>query len=325
MRTINVLQDLKNPALMDGPTKVSIGLPVYNGDKYIRLAVESLLQQDYTDFELIISDNASTDATQEICCELAAKDARIRYFRNATNVGMSKNYKRVFELSNGELFTWAAHDDVYLSGFLRRCVDVLDQAPATVVLVAPITEVIDEKGFRMQITVERLHTISALPHRRIAYVLGNLRWATAQHGLFRSSALRKTRLIDGFVGSDRVLLLELAILGEIWEIPETLFLKRDYPGRASHINKTKAEFAAWLDPMRKEKNSRKQLIVEFERSIARLPLAPGERLLCFWTALFVWSKTRLLNRSGFELLVWFVGHFGSPNLVKLLNRLTDRC
>jgi glycosyltransferase involved in cell wall biosynthesis len=273
--------------------RVSIGLPVYNGEKYIRLTVESILRQDYTDFELIISDNASTDATQEICRELAAKDARIRYCRNATNIGLSKNFKRVFELSKGEFFTWAHHDDMYLPGFLRRCVDVLDRAPSSVVLVAPRTEVVDEKGVSTQIRVERLHTTHALPHRRIADVLRNAFWLTAQFGLFRSAALRKTRLHDAFYMSDYVLLLELAILGEIWEIPETLFLKRHHQERSSEINKTKADFSAWYDPMQKERYSRVKPSVEYARSIARLPLAPAERLLCFWTAFFVWSRRRL--------------------------------
>jgi glycosyltransferase involved in cell wall biosynthesis len=282
--------------------RVSIGLPVYNGEKYIRLAVESILRQDYTDFELIISDNASTDATQEICGELAAKDGRIRYSRNATNIGASKNFKRVFEVSDGEFFTWAAHDDVHLPGFFRRCVDVLDQAPSTVVLVAPRTEVVDEKGCRTQIRVERIHTTRALPHQRIADVLWNVNWSTAQHGLFRSAALRKTRLVDAFFASDRVLLLELAILGEIWEIPETLFLKRLHPGRSLEINKTRAEFAAWFDPVGKERNSRKKLIVEYARSIGRLPLAPDERLRCFWITFFVWYRRKFTARKLVKLL-----------------------
>jgi len=294
--------------------RVSIGLPVYNGDKYIRLAVESILQQDYTDFELIISDNASTDATQEICRELVAKDARIRYSRNATNIGLSKNYKRVFELSNGEFFTWAAYDDIYLPGFLRRCVDVLDQAPSTVVLVAPITEVVDEKGFSTETGVERLHTTRALPHQRVADVLWNVVWCTAQYGLFRSAALRKTRLMDAFFASDRVLLLELAILGEIWEIPETLFLKRQQPGRSTEINKTEAEFAAWFDPMRKKRNSRPKLIVEYARSIARLPLAPAERLLCFWTAFFVWYQRKFTARNMVKHLNRYWALFMRPQI-----------
>jgi glycosyltransferase involved in cell wall biosynthesis len=301
--------------------RVSIGLNVYNGEKYLRLAVESILRQDYTDFELIISDNASTDATQEICGELAAKDARIRYSRNPTNIGASKNYKRVFELSKGEFFTWAAHDDVYLPGFLRRCVDSLDQAPSSVVLVAPRTEVIDERGFSTQIRVERLHTTRALPHQRVADVLWNVRWSTAQHGLFRSSALRKTRLHDAFYGADRVLLLELAILGEIWEIPETLFLKRHYPGRPGERNVTKAEFSAWFDPMRKKKNSRPRLSVEYARSIARLPLAPAERLLCFWTTFLVSFRRKLAESARFDFPARAIG---AQILVKLRPSLRAR-
>jgi glycosyltransferase involved in cell wall biosynthesis len=276
--------------------RVTIGLPVYNGEKYLRLAVESILQQDYTDFELIISDNASTDATQEICRELAEKDARIRYFRNTTNIGLTKNFNRVFEISNGDFFTWANHDDIYLPGFLRRCVEVLDQAPATVVLVAPRAEVIDENGFSTQIRVERLHTTHPQPHRRVADLLRDAFWLTAQYGLFRSSALRRTRLHSGFYMEDYVLLLELAILGEIWEVPETLFLKRHHSERASEINKTKADFAACYDPMQKGRYSRIRPSVEYARSIARMPLAPGERLLCFWTAFFVWYRRRLIDK-----------------------------
>jgi glycosyltransferase involved in cell wall biosynthesis len=295
--------------------RVSIGLPVYNGENYLRLAVESILQQDYTDFELIISDNASTDATHEICDELTAKDARVRYFRNETNIGASRNYKCVFELSNGEFFTWADHDDLRLPGFLRRCVDVFDEAPASVVLVAPRTEIVDEKGVRKQINVERLHTTHALPHQRVADVLRNVYWAAAQYGLFRSAALRKTRLIDGFWSSDHVLLLELAILGEIWEIPETLVLKRDYPERCCRTNKTKAEFAAWFDPTRKDRNSRKKLIVEHARSIARLPLAPVERLLCLWAAFLAWFRRRYSKAAWFGLLA---RAFSTRNPVNLL-------
>jgi polysaccharide pyruvyl transferase WcaK-like protein/glycosyltransferase involved in cell wall biosynthesis len=294
--------------------RVSFGMPVYNGEDYIRLAVESILQQDYTDFELIISDNASTDATQEICEELAAKDARIRYSRNVTNIGASKNYKRVFELSRGEFFSWAAHDDVHLPKFLRRCVDVLDQAPAKVVLVAPRTEVIDENGVKTEMCVERLHTTRGLPHRRLADVLRNVEWATAQFGLFRSAALRKTRLIDAFYASDYVLLLEVAILGEIWEIPETLFLRRFHAGISTKTNKTKAEFAAWFDPMQKGRNPRSKLMVEYVRSIARLRLAPVERLLCLWTAFFVWYRRKLTESA----------RFSARNLVRLSKRLLKR-
>ena len=209
-----------------------------------------LLKQDYTEFELIISDNASTDATPEICREFAAKDSRIRYSRNATNIGATGNYKRVFELARGELFAWAAHDDVHLPGFIRRCVEVFDQAPSSVVLVAPRTEIIDERGQRIDLA-ESLHTARSLPHQRVADVLRNVKWAAAQFGLFRVDILRKTRLIDPFLASDWVLLLEMAILGEIWEIPEILYQRRDHPGISTFTNKTQADLVEWFDPSQK--------------------------------------------------------------------------
>ena len=295
--------------------KVSIGLPVYNGENYLRLAIDSILTQDYTDFELIISDNASADATQEICREYTARDCRIRYYRNEINIGASGNYKRVFELARGGLFKWAAHDDVHLPAFLSRCIEVFDKAPSTVVLVYPRAEVIDSDGRRMSELSESLHTARSRPHQRVADVLRNVAWATAQFGLFRSGALRKTRLIDGFFASDWVLLLELAILGEIWEIPEILFQRRSHPGISTNTNKTRAEFLHWCDPSQKAKvrlfpqmklelEPRFRLAVEYANSVRRMPLPSNERLRCFFTALAIWfsrESHRLVEEYGRRL------------------------
>jgi glycosyltransferase involved in cell wall biosynthesis len=281
--------------------RLSIGLPVYNGQNYLRCALDSILQQDYTDFELIISDNASTDATRKICCEYSAIDPRIRYYRNEANIGASSNYNRVFGLAHGEFFKWATHDDVHLPGFLRRCVEVLDQAPSSVVLVAPRVEIIDEKGKKIakDWKVERLDTRRPRPHQRVADVLRHVAWATAQFGLFRSEALRKTRLIDRFHACDYVLLLEVAILGEIWEIPEILFQRRFHPAISTSADKTQAELLQWFDPSQKPKGRffprmkldlvpRTRLALEYARSIGRMPLPAKERILCFFTAFFYW-------------------------------------
>src|ERR1051326_2036095 len=106
--------------------RVSIGLPVYNGQQFLEEAINSLLAQTYSDFELIISDNASTDATEQICRAHAAADPRIRYYRNDKNRGPVWNLNRVFELARGELFKWAAHDDVCAPTLVERCVEVLE-------------------------------------------------------------------------------------------------------------------------------------------------------------------------------------------------------
>ena len=165
--------------------KISIGLPVYNGETYLREAIDSILRQDYADFELIISDNASTDATKNICREYAANDCRVRYYQNETNIGASGNYNRLVNLARGKYFKWATHDDVHLPGFLKRCIEVIEQAPATVALVAPKAEIIDENGNHMNLSVESLDTRRQRSYQRAEDVLRTVQWATAQFGLFR--------------------------------------------------------------------------------------------------------------------------------------------
>ncbi len=143
--------------------RVSIGLPVYNGEKYLERALDCLLKQDYADFELIVSDNASTDATESICREYAAKDSRIRYYRNPANIGASPNYNRVFSLARGEFFKWASHDDECDPSLLRRCLEAFDRAGGAAVLVFSIAaDIIDEAG---RVIFLSLRTGSAHPPR----------------------------------------------------------------------------------------------------------------------------------------------------------------
>jgi glycosyltransferase involved in cell wall biosynthesis len=111
--------------------KVSIGLPVYNGGLFLRGALDSLLQQSFSDFELIISDNASTDDTEIICREYAKKEGRIRYIRQPENQGAMANFKFVLDEAVGEYFMWAAADDRRTEKFLEYAVEVLDSDDKT--------------------------------------------------------------------------------------------------------------------------------------------------------------------------------------------------
>ncbi|MBI3853198.1 MAG: glycosyltransferase family 2 protein [Verrucomicrobia bacterium] len=272
--------------------RVSIGLPVYNGEKYLRFAVDSILQQDYRDFELIISDNASSDATAEICRRYAESDERVRYSRVDVNLGAAHNIKAVFQQAKGTYFKWQFHDDVCLPGFLRKCVEVFDQAPSSVVLVAPRTEVIDGEGKKTNYVVEELNTRRPRPHQRLADVLRTVEWAPAQNGLFRRDVLKKTRLIDAFIASDYVLLAEIALRGEILQIPEVLFQKRFHLGISIKANKNLTDFQAWIDPSRRTHrrflSPRLHLGIEFARSISRSSMPQSERLLCYLTCFAVW-------------------------------------
>jgi len=290
--------------------RVSIGLPVYNGEKYLGEALRSLLTQDYSDFELIIADNASSDGTEEIARLNALGDTRIRYYRNPDNIGAGPNFRRVFDLARGEFFKWACADDMHYPGHLRRCVELLSAAPPEVVLVTPRAFLIDEEGVSLideqglplpragcgpgDTGPERLSTRAKTPHRRLAEVLPALRWSTAQFGLFRRKALALTRKIDSFYASDRVLLAEVAMLGEIWEIDELLFARRQHAGISTTIAKTPGAYASWMDPKAKEKR-RRIMSLEYLRSIRRLPLSPLERALCSLVVMQVWARQKMDN------------------------------
>ena len=130
---------------MSSSPRVTIGVPVYNGQKYIRFTMDSLLAQTFTDFEIIVTDNCSTDTTPQIVQEYAARDPRVRYVRNETNIGPARNYNVSLELARGEFFKWNPADDVCAPDFLAKCVAALDAHPEAV-LAYPRTNVIDTEG-----------------------------------------------------------------------------------------------------------------------------------------------------------------------------------
>lgn len=206
---------------------VSIGMPVYNGDKSIREALDSLLAQDYENFELIISDNVSTDRTAEICQEYLAKDKRIRYYLNETNLGAVRNFNRVFELSTGKYFAWAAHDDLWDPTYIRKCVRVLEGNPSVVLCCTSLT-FIDEDGRLRDIEYEGYDNpdlSSPDIHERVRILILRDGWF-AIYGLIRADALKRTGLARKVYGWDVVLLMELCLLGAFAKVPEVLFYYR---------------------------------------------------------------------------------------------------
>lgn len=277
--------------------RVSIGLPVYNGERYLREAIESILSQTFSDFELIISDNASTDATSQICQEYASRDPRIRYSRNVVNVGAAANYNRAFALSQGEYFKWAAHDDVCAPEFLARCVAVLDQNPS-VVICYPRTIVINEHGAAIDTPEEEgFHLIATQPSARFLDCLKATWVFHPVFGLIRRQALAATPLIANYVGSDLVLLASLALAGQIYEHPDPLFFRREHPQRSGKLPIKK--FAQWWNP----KNAAPvylpqwRRIAEYGRAIAQARLPWREQQRCYTGVLrwVYWRRYHLLR------------------------------
>ncbi|NMG05885.1 glycosyltransferase family 2 protein [Brasilonema sp. UFV-L1] len=207
--------------------RLSIGLPVYNGEKFIKEAIDSLLAQTFEDFELIISDNASTDKTEEICRAYAVKDKRIRYYRNEKNIGCARNFNRVFELSSGEYFKWAAHDDLHAPDFLMKCIEVLDK-DNTIILCHSKTYFIDEHNKFLQNYDIQLQTDSPKSHKRFHELLAK-HLCYQIYGVIRASALRMIPPMGSYGHADGIFLLRLGLVGRFYEISEYLFFARSHP------------------------------------------------------------------------------------------------
>jgi glycosyltransferase involved in cell wall biosynthesis len=229
-----------------GSPKVSIGLPVYNGEAFLPQAIDHLLAQTFRDFEIIISDNASTDRTSQICLQYANRDGRIRYVRNDTNLGAIANFNRTFELSRAPLFKWAAHDDLHRPTYLANCVRLLD-GDADTVLAHSATAFIDGDGGEFPFDAETETYVdpktairqrpdspeignSPVAVQRFWHVLAGARWGTHMFGVIRREALLQTRLLPNFAGSDRAMLAELVLLGRFKSVYDRLFLKRFHAG-----------------------------------------------------------------------------------------------
>jgi glycosyltransferase involved in cell wall biosynthesis len=222
--------------------QLSIGIPVFNGQAFLPELLDGLLAQTFRDFEILISDNASSDRTPQICSDYEQRDSRIRYFRNERNLGAIANYNRVFELSKAPLFKWAAHDDLHHEAYLATCVRLLEENP-DIILAHTGTAFIDDQSEILPFEQETGSFIepqsgrrywadapsigdSPVTIERFWQVLNRARWGTHMFGVVRREILEKTSLLPNFAGSDRAMLAELALLGRFRCAEERLFLKR---------------------------------------------------------------------------------------------------
>jgi glycosyltransferase involved in cell wall biosynthesis len=215
---------------------VSVGLAVYNGEGFLEETLAALLGQTLEDFELIISDNASSDRTGEISRAAAARDPRVRYHRNPVNVGLNANWNGLFPMGSGRYFKWASADDICEPAYLERCVEVLEADPG-VVLAYGRARFIGSRGETLDITDPGFDLRSEDPKERMRYVLRADHWVNATHGVCRADALRRTRLFPKFLGGDYVLLGELCLQGKLVEVPEDLFRRRIHPEASSQLRR----------------------------------------------------------------------------------------
>ena len=277
--------------------RLTLGLPVYNGERFLAASLDALLAQTFTDFELIISDNGSTDGTGAIAGRYESIDPRVVYFRHPRNLGLAFNHNFVIEQAHGEFFKWVSDNDLYAPDLLQRCIDALDSRPE-IVLAHAWTALIDDTG---QITntleyplttdvpdvVERFRSVLYTPgpgHDDI-------------YGVIRMSVLRQLPPHGSHHLADRTFVADLALHGPFHNVPDFLFFRR---GHFMHVGWTASSIrrrCTNLDPRRANRwrNPAVRLVAEYllayVAAIRRAPISPIDRWRC--------EK---------ELAVWIVRH-----------------
>jgi glycosyltransferase involved in cell wall biosynthesis len=274
-------------------------MPVYNGEPYIRIAIESILNQTFGDFELFISDNASTDQTEEICRDFASRDERIVYSRNKENIGAARNYSRLVDMASADYFRWSNADDVFAPELHERCVSVLDATPDAVLAYGK-TRIIDENGNDCGEYDDNLNLTDDRPSDRFEKFHESVGLTNVIYGLMRTAAVRKTaRLGDGsYPAADTNFMGELALYGKFVEIPKQLFYRRMHAFASSadrEDGERQTRFWAASGAGFSLPSWRKN--AAYLKAIRRAPVDSAERrrLMVYMLRRMYWGKRELLG------------------------------
>jgi glycosyltransferase involved in cell wall biosynthesis len=277
--------------------RVSVGIPVFNSARFVAVAIESILAQTLTDFELIIADNASTDDSVAVCERYAAQDSRIRLFRGTENCGAAGNFNRVFELSRAAYFMWMSSNDYLAPRFLEKAVPVLDARP-DVCICSARTRYFHTDVTRFEEVEDDMDITGNSPVERFLTLCERLRINNVMHGLIRRDTLLRTPLLQPYTSSDNLMVAELALLGKFAQLPEPLFYRR-MEAEAATIMMTKDELTRFYAP-RRSTDLRFQAwrrLQGFWSILHRTPLGPQERLrlLGFLFRRVYWDHRSLLR------------------------------
>lgn len=303
---------------MTSEPRVTIAMPVYNGSNFIADAIRSILAQTYTDFELIVTDNASTDRTREIVEGFAEQDDRVRYIRNEKNIGAAANYNLGFELARGEYFKWQAHDDELSPDYLENCVNALDEDPS-VSLVHTVTKGINGDGkVSPLVGAETPSILFDDPVKRFEGLLSYVGDCFSIFGVYRSKYLKISTLHRPYYGSDRGLLAEMAILGKYRRLEEGAFYNREHDTRSTKLG-SNMDRARWQNGNNRRIGAAEQINLTkhlFELAKIHADKAPAGRLRL--SVLAFASKPGRLGKYAVELFDLTAP--GAANRVRAMKR-----
>lgn len=276
---------------------VSVGVAIYNEDRFLEEALSALTQQSYPNLEIIISDNASTDQSEEICRSAAERDARIKYVRQTSNVGSASNFEYVRARAEGRYFMWASGHDLWSSELIEKAVHLMENDSSVVLTAAP-TSWIDAAGAPLDIHSDHIDSRGMNPIQRFNTVL----WGSMNPilGVMRRDALDATNVDIGMVGSDLVMLGRLALMGPFALVDGATFSRRvvrapeAYDARLkrytdSEFKLTTSRLAARLPLAR--------LPIELLKSVIRSNLSFGQRAMLATTLLGAMPARYLAGKS----------------------------
>lgn len=275
---------------------LTIGMPVYNGEQFLESTLASILGQTFGDYELIISDNASTDQTEQICRDHAERDSRIRYIRQPRNAGAVRNWNLLPGEANGIFFKWASAHDYYDPPFLERCLDVLRKRE-DVVLAYTRTNLVRDDGSFIGHDPTDLAVMHRRPRDRFLRLMEHGGRNNSMSGVVRREPLLRTGLDRFYPHGDKVMLARLAVAGKFWLIEEPLFYRRMGPASSFTHYGDASELQAYLDPTRASSPRfdrwRQQLDYLWSSLTVDLPLAAKPLLFLRVARRMAWHRGEL--------------------------------
>ncbi len=277
--------------------RLSVGLPIYNSEKYLAEAIEALLGQSHAEFELIISDNASTDSTADICRHYESLDSRIRYFRQPHNIGLAPNHNFVADQARGEYFKWTAGDDLYARDLLERCVAALDEYPDVVLAHSWTAKIDDDRNVTEAYEYPLSTAAPRAPERFRSLLFDN--GGDDDYGIVRTQVLRRAARKDSYHHADRTIIAEIALHGPFYQVPGWLYFRREHAGQAERSCPTMRSRCVNMDPRRASRWRHPavrlygEYIAAYLAAIRRAPLSRMDRYECYrYLAQWLASRAR---------------------------------
>lgn len=291
------LFDAESPAgeTQPDPPRVSFAIPVCNAERFLGRAIDSLLNQEFKDIEIVVSDNASTDGTQDLMQGFSQRDKRVRYIRNEKNIGQIENFNRVCELARGEFVRWMGADDWLEPDYAGKCVTALDKRPDAVGVTTQ-WRYMDDEGKVDFLDVPGPRVDAPNPLRRLHLTLkllqnGELLFDPI-YSLIRRDALMRSGMLPVNRWTDRLLAFELCLMGSFCHLDDFLATRRNArEPRKVRIERWHRRYKGW-----KKHEHRWMLYMNYAKIVDRTPLPIAQKLGCWGIVFYYWLRDEIRRR-----------------------------